>query len=148
MLLLSFGNYLFLCLTANCQHADSSHYQLKHLHKVSSGCLLCNSHVRAMAPSSKFTVSVAGWYARLAAFDVVDLFARKRPLGPPRTLYVHESLPQGNFDTKGKVNREHVYATNQLITSKYNIVTFLPRNLLEQFRRIANMYVMILFFYE
>ena len=98
-----------------------------------------------MAPSSKSTVSAASWYARLAAFDVVDLFTRKRPLGPPRTLYVHESLPQDYFDAKGKVKREHVYATNQLITSKYNIITFVPRNLLEQFRRIANMYVMIFF---
>lgn len=98
-----------------------------------------------MAPSSKSTLSFASWYARLAAFDVVDLFTRKRRFGPPRTLYVNESLPQGYFDAKGKVKREHVYATNQLITSKYNIITFLPRNLLEQFRRIANMYVMIFF---
>ena len=95
-----------------------------------------------MAPS---TLSVTSWYTRLAAFDVVELFTRKRPLGPPRTLYVHERLPEGYFDAKGKVKREHAYATNQLITSKYNIITFLPRNLLEQFRRIANMYVMIFF---
>jgi phospholipid-translocating ATPase len=102
-----------------------------------------------MAPSCKSTLSFASWYTswytRLAAFDVVDLFIRKRPFGPPRTLYVNESLPQGYFDAKGKVKQEHVYPTNQLITSKYNIITFLPRNLLEQFRRIANMYVMIFF---
>lgn len=98
-----------------------------------------------MAPSSKSTLPLASWYTRLAAFDVVDLFIRKRPLGPARTLYVNENLPQGYFDAKGKVKREHVYASNQLITSKYNIITFLPRNLLEQFRRIANMYGMVFF---
>jgi phospholipid-translocating ATPase len=89
--------------------------------------------------------SVASWYSRLAAFDVVDLFTRKRPLGPPRKLYVHASLPQDYFDPKGKIKREHLYASNQLITSKYNIITFVPRNLLEQFRRIANMYVILSF---
>jgi phospholipid-translocating ATPase len=98
-----------------------------------------------MAPSSKSPLSFSSWYTRLAAFDVVDLFARKRPLGPPRTLYVNERLPQRYFDASGKVKPEHIYATNQLTTSKYNIITFLPRNLLEQFRRIANMYVMIFF---
>jgi phospholipid-translocating ATPase len=96
-----------------------------------------------MAPSSKSSLRFKSWYARLAAFNVQDLFTRKRPLGPPRTLYVNESLPQGCFDAKGKVKREYVYASNQVITSKYNVITFLPRNLLEQFRRIANMCVMI-----
>ena len=94
-----------------------------------------------MVSLSKFKLDFASWYARLAAFKVEDLFSRHRPPGPPRTLYINESLPQAYFDVKGKVKREHVYTSNQVITSKYNIITFLPRNLLEQFRRIANMYV-------
>ncbi|KAF8801609.1 phospholipid-translocating P-type ATPase [Phlegmacium glaucopus] len=93
-----------------------------------------------MAPPSKSKLHFASWYARLAAFNLEDLFSRKRPPGPPRTLYMNENLPQGYFDSKGKVKREHVYTTNQVITSKYNIITFLPRNLLEQFRRIANLF--------
>lgn len=32
------------------------------------------------------------------------------------------------------------FESNQVLTSKYNIITFLPRNLLEQFRRIANIF--------
>jgi phospholipid-translocating ATPase len=33
-----------------------------------------------------------------------------------------------------------VFESNQVLTSKYNIITFLPRNLLEQFRRVANIF--------
>jgi phospholipid-translocating ATPase len=37
-----------------------------------------------------------------------------------------------------------VYPTNQVITSKYTIITFLPRNLLEQFRRVANIFFLFI----
>ena len=106
---------------------------------------MCSSHVHSMVPSSKSTISGVSWYTHLAAFDVVDLFTRKQLLGLPRTLYVHESLPQDYFDAKGKVRWEHVYATNQFISSKYNIITFVPQSLLEQFRCIANMYIKIFY---
>jgi phospholipid-translocating ATPase len=66
------------------------------------------------------------------------LFGRKRKSSPARTIYVNESLPADYVDKKGKVKKEFVYPTNQVVTSKYTIVTFLPRNLLEQFRRVAN----------
>ncbi|XP_072272623.1 phospholipid-transporting ATPase IC-like [Pyxicephalus adspersus] len=36
------------------------------------------------------------------------------------------------------------YANNEIKTSKYNVITFLPLNLLEQFRRIANVYFLFL----
>ncbi|KAF7986654.1 hypothetical protein HWV62_26488 [Athelia sp. TMB] len=81
------------------------------------------------------------WYQKVAAFNVETLFSRKRPIGPPRTIYVNEELPEEYYDAKHRVKKEHVYSTNQVITSKYTIITFLPRNLLEQFRRIANVYV-------
>ncbi|KAF8912178.1 hypothetical protein CPB84DRAFT_1761491 [Gymnopilus junonius] len=84
------------------------------------------------------------WYERLATFRVEDLFYRKRPPGPPRTVFVNEHLPESYYDQKGKVKHEHVYATNQVITSKYSIITFLPRNLLEQFRRVANMFFLFI----
>jgi len=47
-------------------------------------------------------------------------------------------LPDDYHDARGRVKPEHVYSSNQVITSKYTVVTFLPRNLLEQFRRVAN----------
>eukprot|EP00057_Strongylocentrotus_purpuratus_P015241 XP_011669715.1 PREDICTED: LOW QUALITY PROTEIN: probable phospholipid-transporting ATPase IM [Strongylocentrotus purpuratus] len=42
-------------------------------------------------------------------------------------------------------NSRFKYANNYIKTSKYNILTFLPINLLEQFLRIANFYFLILF---
>jgi phospholipid-translocating ATPase len=85
-----------------------------------------------------------GFAARLAAFNVEYLFSQKRPPGPPRTVYVNKSIPGHYLDHKGRIKPEFVYKSNQVITSKYTIITFLPRNLLEQFRRIANMYVLYL----
>uniref|UniRef100_A0A672JE94 Phospholipid-transporting ATPase n=1 Tax=Salarias fasciatus TaxID=181472 RepID=A0A672JE94_SALFA len=45
-------------------------------------------------------------------------------------------------------DREHnlsfKYATNAIKTSKYNLLTFLPLNLFEQFQRIANAYFLVL----
>ncbi|KAF8350409.1 phospholipid-translocating ATPase [Amanita rubescens] len=79
-------------------------------------------------------------YAKLADFNVENLFVKKNEPGPPRTVYVNQDLPHDYLDSKGRVRREHVYFTNQVITSKYTIITFLPRNLLEQFRRIANVF--------
>ncbi|EDR03224.1 uncharacterized protein LACBIDRAFT_155569, partial [Laccaria bicolor S238N-H82] len=77
---------------------------------------------------------------KFAAFKVEDLFARKTEPGPQRTIFVNENLPDDYRDHRGRVKREHVYATNQVITSKYTIITFVPRNLLEQFRRVANIF--------
>jgi phospholipid-translocating ATPase len=81
------------------------------------------------------------WYDKLAAFNVEDLFSRKRLPGPSRSVVVNQDLPADYKTDKGKVKKEHVYHTNQVITSKYTVITFLPRNLLEQFRRVANMCV-------
>jgi phospholipid-translocating ATPase len=82
------------------------------------------------------------WYDRLiSSFSIEDLFVRKRPPGPPRTIYINEPLPESYYDKKHRVLQEHQYASNQVITSKYTLITFLPRNLLEQYRRVANVYV-------
>ncbi|KAF8077570.1 phospholipid-translocating ATPase [Lyophyllum atratum] len=79
-------------------------------------------------------------YARLAEFNVENLFVRKKEPGPRRIIYVNENPPEDRLDKKGRLKPEHVYPTNQVLTSKYTIITFLPRNLLEQFRRIANIF--------
>ncbi|RPD56361.1 phospholipid-translocating P-type ATPase [Lentinus tigrinus ALCF2SS1-7] len=86
--------------------------------------------------------TIARWYYKIADFNVEALFARKREPGPPRTVFVNQPLPDHYYDPKKrhKVLKEHVYCTNQVITSKYTVITFLPRNLLEQFRRIANIF--------
>ncbi|KAL0570141.1 hypothetical protein V5O48_011819 [Marasmius crinis-equi] len=80
-------------------------------------------------------------YNKFEAFNIENLFVRKKPPGPRRTVFVNQDLPQEYWDhQKKRVKPEHVYTTNQVITSKYTIITFLPRNLLEQFRRIANVF--------
>lgn len=84
-----------------------------------------------------------GWYNKLTDWSVEDLFARQRAPGPPRSIFVNEPLPDDYYDKKHKVLKQHKYTTNQVITSKYTIITFLPRNLLEQFRRVANMCVQL-----
>jgi phospholipid-translocating ATPase len=81
---------------------------------------------------------VAGWYRRFSTFKLEDLFSRKQVAGPPRTVHVNENLPADYLDPKGRVKPAYIYSSNQVITSKYTIITFLPRNLLEQFRRVAN----------
>ena len=90
-----------------------------------------------------FRSKIAAWYANAAAFKVENLFSRKKEAGPRRTVFVNENIADDYRDHRGRVKREHVYSTNQVITSKYTIITFVPRNLLEQFRRIANMSVSI-----
>lgn len=83
----------------------------------------------------------AGWYTRVVDFQLESLFSRKRVPGPPRTIYVNEDLPEDYLDHKRRTKPEYIHTTNQVITSKYTIITFVPRNFLEQFRRIANLYV-------
>ncbi|KAH7343680.1 hypothetical protein B0J17DRAFT_643413 [Rhizoctonia solani] len=70
-------------------------------------------------------------YRALADFNVESLFSRVPPPGVPRN---------DMFDAKGKILKTNKYAANQVVTSKYTILTFVPRNLLEQFRRIANVF--------
>ncbi|CAD6194597.1 unnamed protein product [Caenorhabditis auriculariae] len=41
-------------------------------------------------------------------------------------------------------NARFKYADNYIKTSKYNLITFLPQNLFEQFQRIANFYFLVL----
>lgn len=65
---------------------------------------------------------------------------KKRGPGHPRTIYINEPLPDDYYDKKGRVLKSKLFPSNQNITSKYTIITFVPRNLLEQFRRVANVF--------
>jgi hypothetical protein len=79
---------------------------------------------------------------RFKDFDIANVFTPKLPPSAPRTVYINAPLPDSFYvhkRGKRKVRKDARYATNQVVTSKYTILTFLPRNLLEQFRRIANM---------
>lgn len=62
----------------------------------------------------------------------------------------HHTSGEDGVVTKRKVSQGYgekqvpsegwIFESNQVLTSKYNIFTFLPRNLLEQFRRVANVF--------
>ncbi|XP_051928703.1 LOW QUALITY PROTEIN: phospholipid-transporting ATPase IF-like [Hippocampus zosterae] len=56
-----------------------------------------------------------------------------------RTVYVANRFPQRGHYIPQR------FADNRIISSKYTIWNFVPKNLFEQFRRIANFYFLIIF---
>jgi hypothetical protein len=70
------------------------------------------------------------WYRR--AFFTV--FPKLRRVEERRQVYSNDRAR----------NKGLKYANNIVITSKYNIITFVPLNLFEQFLRVANTYFLIL----
>jgi phospholipid-translocating ATPase len=64
------------------------------------------------------------------------LFQRARQPAQARSIYINSALPNEFYDKKGKVVKEKQYPSNQTLTSKYTVITFLPRNLFEQVRRL------------
>eukprot|EP00759_Apiculatamorpha_spiralis_P023498 PhF_6_TR27177/c0_g2_i1/m.39850/K01530/E3.6.3.1; phospholipid-translocating ATPase len=61
------------------------------------------------------------------------------PIAPPREeekrILIHMNNPAANAQFK--------YPDNFIKTSKYNLVTFLPMNLFEQFRKVSNFYFLV-----
>ncbi|KAI6660095.1 phospholipid-transporting ATPase IM isoform X1-like [Oopsacas minuta] len=58
----------------------------------------------------------------------------KRPMYHHRHIRANDSV----------YNRRWNYFENSISTSRYNIITFLPKNLFEQFQRVANIYFTLL----
>uniref|UniRef100_A0A8C1WZC0 Phospholipid-transporting ATPase n=1 Tax=Cyprinus carpio TaxID=7962 RepID=A0A8C1WZC0_CYPCA len=70
--------------------------------------------------------------------------SRDRGFDPPhqsdtRTVYIANKFPQHGHYIPQR------FADNRIISSKYTIWNFIPKNLFEQFRRIANFYFLIIF---
>ncbi|XP_053246630.1 phospholipid-transporting ATPase IF isoform X5 [Podarcis raffonei] len=56
-----------------------------------------------------------------------------------RTIYIANRFPQHGHYVPQK------FAENRIISSKYTVWNFVPKNLFEQFRRVANFYFLIIF---
>ncbi|KAG8762539.1 hypothetical protein FRC15_008454, partial [Serendipita sp. 397] len=97
----------------------------------------------ARMSSSVKTSKFRSFVQSVKDFDIAKLFSPAPAPQIPRTVYVNRPLPDSYYvhrrGGQRKVHKDHRYSSNQVVTSKYTILTFLPRNLLEQFRRIANM---------
>ncbi|KAF0683553.1 Aste57867_24410 [Aphanomyces stellatus] len=59
---------------------------------------------------------------------------------PGRVLFINDR--GATVTAMAKIGR--VYAGNSVRTSKYSILSFIPKNLMEQFRRVANFYFLII----
>ncbi|CAG8468983.1 14292_t:CDS:2 [Funneliformis caledonium] len=75
-------------------------------------------------------------------FDHLKFWRPRKSQLLARQVFVNEPLPAAKLDKHGRPKQ--LYVTNKVITSKYNIFTFIPKNLYEQFRRIANFFFLLL----
>ncbi|KAJ1813137.1 hypothetical protein LPJ56_005266, partial [Coemansia sp. RSA 2599] len=58
---------------------------------------------------------------------------------PPRKIYANTEIPEEELETHA-----HHFCTNAITTSQYTLLNFLPKNLSRQFRRVANIYFLVL----
>uniref|UniRef100_A0A7N6C3E1 Phospholipid-transporting ATPase n=1 Tax=Anabas testudineus TaxID=64144 RepID=A0A7N6C3E1_ANATE len=63
---------------------------------------------------------------------------RKKKTKENKTRTVHANILYDN--AKGEENPNRHYANNKIKTTKYTVLSFLPKNLFEQFHRFANVY--------
>lgn len=60
-----------------------------------------------------------------------------------RNIYVNMKLPSSEYDDQGH-QIHHNYASNRVRTAKYTPLSFVPKNLFEQFRNVANLFFLFL----
>ena len=66
---------------------------------------------------------------------ILNCIRRRNPLSsPPRTIYFLDP----------ERNKEGKFRSNRISTTKYNILTFFPRFLFDQFRRYANLFFLFI----
>ncbi|TKY84808.1 hypothetical protein EX895_005888 [Sporisorium graminicola] len=63
-----------------------------------------------------------------------------RKMKPKKRRNVYVNIPPTHSELRKNGEPAVVYPRNKVRTSKYTVVTFLPRFLFEQFRRVANVY--------
>lgn len=97
-------------------------------------------------PASSASGKIKAFRTKLAniSLDPDVVFKKQRPPPAPRSVYFNEPLPEQAFDHKGKPQYPWVYASNQVLTAKYTLYNFVFKNLLEQFRRVANLFFLLI----
>ncbi|KAJ1926427.1 phospholipid transporting ATPase [Tieghemiomyces parasiticus] len=86
-----------------------------------------------------------GWLPRWARRGDHHSGPEEKPGGASgyeRRIFLNTPLPPDAQDPHGNPSR--IYVSNEVITTKYTLITFLPKNLFEQFRRVANLYFLFL----
>ena len=68
-----------------------------------------------------------------------NYFGRGNVKPKERPVVPNHSVPAGVLH-KHKAHPNYGYSSNRIKTNKYSILTFLPKNLFEQFHRFANLY--------
>ncbi|ORY05623.1 phospholipid-translocating P-type ATPase [Basidiobolus meristosporus CBS 931.73] len=68
--------------------------------------------------------------------------SRHRRSGETLQIYVNIQLPPRALNRHGLPKKQ--FPSNRIRTSKYTVFNFLPKNLFEQFRRVANMYFLFM----
>ncbi|EJD40340.1 phospholipid-translocating P-type ATPase [Auricularia subglabra TFB-10046 SS5] len=74
--------------------------------------------------------------------EAVDVEGKKAPVAGPRRL-VHVGVPLGRDQLRSNGEPSTRYVRNKIRTSKYTLLTFIPKNLYEQFRRVANIFFLL-----
>lgn len=108
---------------------------------TSGAPLVARRRKRRSTKDSWWERNVSKTFAKLNPWNLLN---RKRGADTPRIIFINEDIPPDYFDKKGRPLKDKVFTSNQNITSKYTVITFLPRNLLEQFRRVANIFFLFI----
>lgn len=69
--------------------------------------------------------------------EYVKKYSFKKAKKQIRAIFINNQKPK---DYENAIDSSIKYKSNRITTSKYNFITFLPKNLFEQFKRIANFY--------